>query len=157
MRIKIIDMKLLIHQSMPGLCLVMSKWVMDDYVPTKWRTTEQWATRWGWLAPTGHTFPQINVYNIHGHEIHWMSIFLNFLLGVKSCLFWWMWWAKVLQRKVSQWSNPKQKNDVAQHAHNTVDEEIWLTTWDVKNLVNNGINYQPQLGSRISSINSMDE
>ena len=25
-----------------------------------------------------------------------------------------------------------------------------ITTWDVKNLVNNGINYQPQLVSRIS-------
>ena len=33
-------------------------------------------------------FPQIKVYNIHGHEIQWMSIFLNFLLGLKSCLFW---------------------------------------------------------------------
>ena len=30
-----------------------------------------------------------------------------------------------------------------------------ITTWDVQNLVNNGINYQPQLVSRISSINSM--
>ena len=29
------------------------------------------------------------------------------------------------------------------------------TTWDEKNLVNNGIIYQPQLVSRISSINSM--
>ena len=30
---------------------------------------------------------------------------------------------------------------------NTV-EEILLTTWDVLNLVNNGINYQPQLVNR---------
>ena len=30
--------------------------------------------------------------------------------------------------------------------YDTVDgSEIWLTTWDIKNLVNNGINYQPQL------------
>ena len=29
------------------------------------------------------------------------------------------------------------------------------TTWDVENSVNNGINYQPQLVSRISSINSI--
>ncbi len=33
-------------------------------------------------------------------------------------------------------------------------EEIWLTTWDVWNPINNGINYQPQLVSRISAINS---
>ena len=34
----------------------------------------------------------------------------------------------------------------------------WLkscTTWDLKNLVNNGMNYQPQLVSRILAINSM--
>ena len=34
-------------------------------------------------------------------------------------------------------------------------EEIRLTTWDVQNLVTNGINYQPQLVSRNSSINSI--
>ncbi len=32
--------------------------------------------------------------------------------------------------------------------------EIWKTTWDVLNPIINGINYQPQLVSRISSINS---
>ena len=35
-------------------------------------------------------------------------------------------------------------------------EEIRLSTWDVKNLVKNGTDCQPQLVSRISSINSMD-
>ena len=34
-------------------------------------------------------------------------------------------------------------------------EEIRLTTWDVQHPVNNGINYQLQLVSRISSINSI--
>ena len=34
-------------------------------------------------------------------------------------------------------------------------EEIRLTTWDIWNLVNDGINYQPQLWCRISSINTM--
>ena len=34
-------------------------------------------------------------------------------------------------------------------------EEIPLTTWDVWNLVNNGINYQSQLVSRIWAINSI--
>ena len=34
-------------------------------------------------------------------------------------------------------------------------EKIQTITWDVYNLVNNGINYQPQLVSRILSINSM--
>ena len=33
--------------------------------------------------------------------------------------------------------------------------EISLTTWDVWNPKNDGINYQPQLVSRISAINSM--
>ena len=39
----------------------------------------------------------------------------------------------------------------------TVDgSEIRLTTWDaLQNPVSNGINYQPQLVSRISAINSM--
>ena len=37
-------------------------------------------------------------------------------------------------------------------------EEIQTTTWDVlKNLINNGINYIPQLVSRISSIKSMTQ
>ena len=36
----------------------------------------------------------------------------------------------------------------------TVDgSEILLTTWDVQNLVHNGIDYQPQLVGRIFSIN----
>ena len=34
-------------------------------------------------------------------------------------------------------------------------EKIRQSTWDVSNLGNNGINYQPQLVSRISSINSI--
>ncbi len=39
--------------------------------------------------------------------------------------------------------------------HDTVDgSNPAITTWAVYNLVNNGINYQPQLVSRISSINS---
>ena len=33
--------------------------------------------------------------------------------------------------------------------------EFWLTTWDVWNPKNIGINYQPQLVSRISAINSI--
>ena len=34
-------------------------------------------------------------------------------------------------------------------------EEIRRTTWDVKNPTKNGMNYQPQLVSWISSINSI--
>ena len=42
--------------------------------------------------------------------------------------------------------------------HQPVRTGWWLkscTTWDIWNLVNNGINYQPQLVGRISSINSI--
>ena len=36
--------------------------------------------------------------------------------------------------------------------------EIWLTTWDgAETLINNGINYQPKLVSRISAINSITQ
>ncbi len=45
-----------------------------------------------------------------------------------------------------------------QKSNGTVDGEIQTTTWDVlKNLINNGINYIPQLVSRISSIKSMTQ
>ena len=38
--------------------------------------------------------------------------------------------------------------------HIVLMEEILLTTWDVQNLVNNGINYQPQLVQDFGTINS---
>ena len=63
----------------------------------------------------------------------------------------------MLSEHMSQkrWWQQQQKEWSIFLGSNTVDG--WNpATWDVKNLANNGINYQPQLVCRISSINSMN-
>ena len=132
----------------------------------EWRSAHRWAM-YKWTAPDlpsfhGQSEPKMSLSKAPMPGISWVCVkflksvfkwlsqwFLFYSLPWSCCIHSFLYrmlprGRTILGMSITE-SDPKSAWDEFWESDTTLMEEIRLTTWDVENPVNNGMNYQPQL------------